>query len=774
MSFTIRQAAFFLIFTCLFSLLSIFGETAQSFWIVGAMVLLLLPYIKEAKNLPVSAQSQWLVSLLFIAWVWLSLFWSISLPLSISRAIFISLGLLIFWFFRTRHEEFFSLNITSFFLLSIGATLAIFQLVSLVWPLLISRLPPVSLLATTYGHAHTSALLLLSLPLAIHAVIQKKKLGWLLLLLYAAALISSFGRITILLTISEFLGCMYLFRSQISLRTRVTLRWLTVLFGALLLVMAAFSLIPQLSYGEKCVVPILRIKLCKSVIDESRPEFWHQAITAVIQRPLTGWGGGTFSIISRQLADLGTSYSAFAHNEHLQIAEEYGLIGLVLFLIVLYFPARVIITSVTKYRVAHPLVVCLSIGWIALSADALFDYNWNFYAIWLSYMIVAAAVMRQVESERFPAHLSHRGKVSEEIIQSLSAQLKKINAKLNAGFKPLLALISAPILIWSGLYIISSLLWLRGYADASLRLFPLVYWRVEDALMGKVTVSSETNDWLLQHYHAHTTYLRFQVAGSPTSSRKRFLQQQILEWEPADIYTRMAVMQDLLKPPKVAELMAHVNVLDRYTSRTELDQLSAILPPNFLTQMMSRANSIARTEPEKALQLTLFVYHLQPWQINEIPTYFLLSPETFPVHMIDKLIMELQPQDLWAYGRTLGPWYIRRSILAAQRQQWSQASEYTHWVQLTATWHSRKIWQELSGLFHSQLMDHIAASDCASADTLLRSWRTILQQIAGSQFILAGESQGQQDKWYDQYHPDWWQDYDFQQNLAKKVCPKLE
>ncbi len=91
-----------------------------------------------------------------------------------------------------------------------------------------------------------------------------------------------------------------------------------------------------------------------AITTSSRLTLWHAAVEMIRQRPIAGWGVGSFAweaqqfgngaiefMPPQQLQRQGPSLSTTAHNEYLQMAAEMGIVGLGLYLAVLvYFFVR--------------------------------------------------------------------------------------------------------------------------------------------------------------------------------------------------------------------------------------------------------------------------------------------------------------------------------------------------------------------------------------------------------------------------------------------------
>jgi len=110
-----------------------------------------------------------------------------------------------------------------------------------------------------------------------------------------------------------------------------------------------------------------------------RIEFWKAGLRAFTEKPITGFGLGTF--FSAYYVGYGNNqwYSRFAHNHYIQTLTELGIIGFILFLI---FVGSVIFTFFKIYKKEHDVYYVGSFAAIiAFFAHIFIEFSWNFPAV---------------------------------------------------------------------------------------------------------------------------------------------------------------------------------------------------------------------------------------------------------------------------------------------------------------------------------------------------------------------------------------------------------
>lgn len=292
---------FFFLTTSLF-----LGDGKQPFvdawWALGILMMYGVRYYQRGK-LDLRA----LPHPIGFAWMALVLYHIILIPFSDSAGYSITAttrlieAYLIYVMFSTISSE----QTTTVFskgLLVVGVVATAASFVFLLSPSLAGFLPPMNLLYTTYGHNHLADLLLFIFPIAITQ-------PWPLLILFTVGMILTFARGAWVLLVVYLL---FLARRAGLLAAAATV--------------AAFLLI---SLG---LTPIQKPPL----LTDGRWEYWRQSVEAIKERSLFGSGPGTFYLESKRLQSAPSSYSWFAHSFPLQITVESGVVGLVMFLFLLW------------------------------------------------------------------------------------------------------------------------------------------------------------------------------------------------------------------------------------------------------------------------------------------------------------------------------------------------------------------------------------------------------------------------------------------------------
>lgn len=108
-----------------------------------------------------------------------------------------------------------------------------------------------------------------------------------------------------------------------------------------------------------------------------RFEFWKTAIRIFAERPLTGFGLGTF--FQSYFIGYGGNqwYSRFAHNHYLQILAELGIVGLILFLAFI-LSSLLAFWRIYRSREYPPYFIGIAAAFIGFLAHIFIEFSWNF------------------------------------------------------------------------------------------------------------------------------------------------------------------------------------------------------------------------------------------------------------------------------------------------------------------------------------------------------------------------------------------------------------
>ncbi len=260
-------------------------------------------------------------------------------------------------------------------------------------PFLSYILPSMNLVRVSYGHNHLADLLLFVSPLVLSRTLGIGTLwGGVGLAVFSLLLFATRAR-TAWVMVSVYMTAAAL-RSKI--RPGKKLMISLCVSGVLLLL---FVLAAARHYtANRQAFELFARPSSLSV----RVEYWRQAWTGFLSRPLVGRGPGTFSLISlkHQRAPLHSSW--FAHSQPLQVLAETGLIGIAAYA---YFVAAHLFTWYRTRRVIaeNPNLVALAMGTGLVFLYGLFDFVLDYFLVWLLFCSVAGLVTaagRQVRRER--------------------------------------------------------------------------------------------------------------------------------------------------------------------------------------------------------------------------------------------------------------------------------------------------------------------------------------------------------------------------------------
>lgn len=224
-----------------------------------------------------------------------------------------------------------------------------------------------------FTHANSlSAFMSLSITLMIGFLLYKKthpyikKIMYILIPLCALSIALSYSRTGYLsLVIISYLFLMYYFLLQKKIKKFIYYSFLTlILIGlTLLLLQKLFPdillRISSITWGKRDISTVTRII------------FWKEAVKLFLKNPLTGIGIGQFAFTKVSGAHL------HAHNVYFNILAELGIIGIMIFIKILYEIYKLIIhyykqcTDSTKH-----LIASVGIGWIIVLFQFSFDYFW--------------------------------------------------------------------------------------------------------------------------------------------------------------------------------------------------------------------------------------------------------------------------------------------------------------------------------------------------------------------------------------------------------------
>lgn len=632
--FSIPQTAFFLLFFSLLFLLLVFGETTYGIPLLGALVLLCLVSIRWTK-LQVKKSS--VLPLLFFGgytvWSAVSLLQTVSVPLTLSALMFTASSFVLFFFVTNRNTQILP---SSMLLLGSCILAAVFSVLTFIYTLFPGAsqfLPSVTLLTAYYGHNQAALLFLMTIPLLWVFAEQKKsffaRYG---LLLVIAGLFLSFARAAIVLGAVEIL---LLWRTTQDVKLRRLGRVLSLsafLVVSIVVLLSAFAG----KNAESCPFPVYQQQLCKPVHTELRPAYWMQAIEAWQEKPISGWGGGTFSIISAALQKVPGHYTGYAHNEFLQAFAEYGVLGGALFLgfcLSLLVHAVRQFQSTSEQRLHQRKQFALALGICFAIALALIDFSWHMIGLWLFFLVLVGSWLSE-------SHNDH----GDEIPTLLRATTKLLRVEV--------VLVSTAVIVWSLAFIASTVLWQKAAYEQSIQLFPFAYWRVEDVLRSDAKVRPETRSWLLSLYGHH--YRMWLAAAEQSGEKEKAeLYQKAIQLDPLSQQRRLMYLQAEYDAKNWDAFMMALQEWYELQLSGELKDIEYEEHGKVAQLAIQAAHHVYVTDRYRGVQLYILGYQIQPGQFGVTDLVLFSDIERIPIDQLIPLLDTVNFVDVWKYSTVI-------------------------------------------------------------------------------------------------------------------------
>lgn len=364
-----------IILFCVLSILVLLGDDKQSIVLIIASAGILGLYIYEwyVHKTPYKIEKSTLLCwLLVILSLVVSSFSSLSLGYSITEFAKYILALLLFVYFsnmvsKKAPREF------ARYLFVWTVSMSILSLLFNFFPYLRGFVPNMNLLYKSFGHNHVVDLLFFGIPAGLFLLKEKKSI-WIILglLIQFVVFAASFSRGGLILL------CVYgIYFLVYHAKIMPKLRWFLII-TSLILATILFMVFSKGYLSEKT----------KPTVKDSRVHYWKQAVVAIKERPLLGWGPGTFYLVSKRFQEQPGSYSWYAHSFPLQIASELGVVGFITLCFLCYFTFRRITPSVAS----HGAILTLLYSFVEMNLD--------FTVIWVVFWINIGLMQRNASKEK--------------------------------------------------------------------------------------------------------------------------------------------------------------------------------------------------------------------------------------------------------------------------------------------------------------------------------------------------------------------------------------
>ncbi|HUS60173.1 MAG TPA: O-antigen ligase family protein [Nevskiaceae bacterium] len=381
-----------LLFGLIFILLFLDGGTS----FLGEWLILILPLplflLAFSKNKIRLYSSCSVFFLAFLGFCFLSLLNSASLALSVPK-FFQLLSFFLFFslFLQVASEE--NLKFLNYTILAASFFLCLLSF----YYLLPNTSPPKStmnLVYSTHGHNHLAEYLCFALPISLALFIKSKRarpLFGILTIFYFLSLLFTFSRTSLLLLpLISFLMIRKLKPKKVSGKI---ISWLLAVLPIALLFFIFLLPLTNLGIQARKIKPYdwLVRQTIKPLKVEKRLSYWPQAIEAFLKRPFSGWGIGTFRLLSQRFQKRPVSWSWFAHNFYLQILCEAGIFAFLSFLTFLVVSLRQAWENIK----ATPFQIGSFFALLFSSFHSLFDFDWEFPAVFLTFFALLAFLVEK-------------------------------------------------------------------------------------------------------------------------------------------------------------------------------------------------------------------------------------------------------------------------------------------------------------------------------------------------------------------------------------------
>lgn len=353
--------------------------------------------------------------LLFLFFALISGLFSHQLPLFFEKYLFYLFSIVIFLFFIKAEKNLLSKDPFVEYLLLLTAVLNIFVLFLTFYSNSRNLFQGTNLLVRSYGHNHYAAFLILVLPLIWSSILNRSSnhflhnklnvfLNLFLLVSSYLLILLSLARWALFIVIIQFIVIFLqnknaFYNLQKKKILYFLIRILILFFLSLAVVIIFLSLPLSVDDNNICSLKIYRKDPCISITENSRIYYWRQAWLLSKNYPIFGYGLGTFKNAAKLFPIVNEQHSAYAHNIFLHNFSEMGILGggFFLLLIIYIFQQSLQLTQKSKNSSDKFLFIAA----VSSLVNAMFDFDWHFFAIFVLTLIFLAYIIRDHNDKRF-------------------------------------------------------------------------------------------------------------------------------------------------------------------------------------------------------------------------------------------------------------------------------------------------------------------------------------------------------------------------------------
>ncbi len=613
MSLSLKQAAFLLIFVLTWLLLLLLGESYLDFVLLGVVTFIWWLFRHHLRwNRVIREPGLVLIWILFWLALGASTFFTSNFPLSLSAASHYLFASYIFWFIYLLDDEFAPKYLLLEALLLATGTMIIISFFFNVFPSLAHLLPDMNLIHATYGHNHLAALLLLTLPLSWWVVDQKmaqqsNQFNWYLLLptIITLDLLTSFGRVAIVLGFFQILAFWIFWSPRGWIKKTIIL--IISVFSLILAVLLFFSLINFFQPKLGCLVPSLEKQLCKSLTTEDRPHYWRWALQIFQSQPFFGSGPGTFGIAAQKYQLKQASSTVYAHNIFLHVLAEMGLIGGLIFFILmvtLLFKGLARIDWQDRQSFLWSQAIALSL--LVTFCNVLFDFDWHFIGIFSLTFVFLALLLKNKNSKK-KSTLSEKNK-----------RLFVAIAKLFFNFINLILIVTTLLFLLTEYFI--------RYQTVSqaFQIFPYFRWH-RKIYQEDPSLTQDQQQKLLKIYRTHPSIYQYFLSKSTEPTQKQQLKEAWIKLDPWRLVS-LEIVDYYLERREWVQAATTINQIFNFMQRIE-QQTTHNFSYERKKELAQQMNELAlgfysSHSPQKAATWVARSRWADKWQLHHQPPLF--------------------------------------------------------------------------------------------------------------------------------------------------------
>ncbi|MEA2056651.1 MAG: O-antigen ligase family protein [Patescibacteria group bacterium] len=521
-----------LIFSIWFLLLALLGDTYLSYYLFVFGAIFQLGLFVLPKKDEYSFGVGFLLFPVYLLILLVLSFYTFSFPRTIYKLTVVGMAFLSFIVFgRLNLEESIKMTLLKMFEL-IGLALVAIAVGLLICPNLGELLPGFNLIYASYGHSHLAAYLLLILPFSWWNFLSSPKntvfaFKFISPIVLTIGLLTSFGRVAILLGFIEFFIIFYIHKDQILSRDKKSSKFVKAivlfifsLFATTVAFKAYLSLAPVLDSQYKCPFGKMEDQLCKSLNKEPRFKYWRQAARMTKDNLWTGVGAGSYSIAVKKYITDPNYVTAHAHNFYLRKVAELGLVGGSFFFLLIGGLIFLSIKNIYSQQKSMDLEKMLLIGVIAICVDNFFDYDWYYNSLFILTFLFLGIILNQ---SQFFSKLS----------KSPRSKKDKLTNRVSILFAQIILIgFFVYTLILSFLYLMTNQMIDRGEIVKAFNTFPYFHWHAHIYSLENSLLNENQTDKLITLYSNESKVLKTLLFNEDDRLKKLELQQQIAYLEP--------------------------------------------------------------------------------------------------------------------------------------------------------------------------------------------------------------------------------------------------